>query len=350
MRKIDSKSRWIIIVLSILHLLCDLICGYKVVGILSKEYYDYGLYLFILYNTIAFCFQPFIGLFIDKYKIEKITLLFSFVFLLLGIILPTWWLSAIFLGLGNQVFHVTGGKICTNISSQKASHLGVFVSLGAIGLAIGSYLYQYVCLIYISVGLSFLLTILCYGLVITSPNREEKKENEKNILNIQDKKYKIWGLTLMCLAVFIRSFLGKIVHSDFEMTFILLLVFPLMATLGKAMGGFIRDRIGSLPTIVISMILSTTFFLFLDFSIIGISIGILLMNMSMPITLYELNQLFPNHEGFNFGLLAAILFPGVVVGMLYPYHRLSYSILLVLSCFLTIISIDYVQKKRVQNG
>ena len=59
-------------------------------------------------------------------------------------------------------------------------------------------------------------------------------------------------------------------------------------------------------------------------------IGTICINISMPITLFELNKINPNHEGLNFGLLAAVLFPGVALGIIYPYETISYIVLIIL--------------------
>ena len=70
-------------------------------------------------------------------------------------------------------------------------------------------------------------------------------------------------------------------------------------------------------------------------------IGTILINISMPITLFELNKINPNHEGLNFGLLAASLFPGVAIGLIYQYEVISYTILVILSVVLSIYGIYY---------
>ena len=70
----------VISLLSILHLLCDLICAFKVVGTLGIEYIEYSLIIFVLYNGLAFCFQPLAGLIVDKIHKEKLLLLSSVFF------------------------------------------------------------------------------------------------------------------------------------------------------------------------------------------------------------------------------------------------------------------------------
>lgn len=338
----NKKSFIVVLALSIMHLLCDFICGYRVVGVLGHKYIEYTLHIFIIYNSLAFIFQPIIGLIIDKYFLGKSIIIFSILCLLLGIIVNNWLISIIFLGIGNQIFHVIGGKICTNINSSKASHLGVFVSLGAVGLALGSNFYELNIIVYLALLLYLILSILVISNI---------KNYEQINLEVQHRPISkvVLGTSLLVIVVFIRSFLGKIIHFDFEMTLTLVVLFPCFGALGKLIGGFIRDKFGSLITVIISMSLCCIILIFFSNSIILMLIGMILINISMPISLYELNKLNQGHEGFNFGILAAVLFPGVFLGIIYPYDNITYIIMVIISSLLTIFSIYMVRKWRKLN-
>lgn len=334
-----KKNNLIILLLSLLHLLCDLICGYKVVGILANDFYHYSIYIFIIYNGIAFCLQPVMGLLIDKYNIYKISQVLSVVFLTLGLIIPSWLFSSIFLGLGNQIFHIIGGKICTNINSEKSAHLGVFVSLGAIGLAIGSNYFIYKWISLVSALLYFALSIvviLIYNYKPISKTKEVQIKNNNKLLI---------PIFLLVITVFIRSFLGKIIHFDFSLNTTLIMLIAVFSSLGKMLGGFIRDILGSLKTITICMIIAI-FLLIFGSKIEALMLtSMLLINISMPITLYELNKVLPNKEGLSFGILAGVLFPGVAIGLLYQFEPISYIIIIIISSLLSIYSIYFVTRK-----
>ncbi len=335
----NKKSFIVVLALSIMHMLCDFICGYKVVGILGHKYIEYALYIFVIYNSLAFVFQPFIGIIIDKYFFGKSIIVFSVICLLLGIIINNWLISIIFLGIGNQIFHVIGGKICTNIDSSKASHLGVFVSLGAIGLTLGSNFYELNIIVYGALMLYLILSIIVILCI---------KNYEQTVIESQHKpKGRVfWGISLMVIVVFLRSFLGKIIHFDFEISLTLVVLFSCLGALGKLIGGFIRDKFGSLITIITSMGICCIILIFFSNSVVLMSIGMVLINISMPISLYELNKLNQGHEGFNFGILASVLFPGVFLGIIYPYNSYAYIIMVIISSILTILSIYKIQKWR----
>lgn len=330
------KNKIVIIILSLMHLFCDLICGFKVVGNLGNNFIEYSLYIYILYNTIAFCFQPIAGIVVDKYHKEKEMLLFSFIFILFGTLLNNITICCICLGIGNQIFHISGGKICTNISNSKAIHLGLFVSLGSIGIMLGSNFYNYQLLYTLSIIIYLIL------LVFVLPFIEDKQE--KVIYEEKRNKKKIIIWLFLILIVFIRSFIGKIIHYDFNVNLKMLVILTIACAFGKFIGGVLRDKFGSFKVILISMFLCGIILIFFDNNIILMIIGTILINISMPITLYELNQLNKNHEGLNFGVLAAVLFPGVTLGLIYPYETISYIILIIVCMTLSIYGIYYTTK------
>ena len=339
MKEIRGKNQSIIYILSILHLLCDLVCVFKVMQVLSNLYiFDHTL-IFILYNGIAFLMQPLAGILIDKFHKEKLMLIVSIILIILGAILNHLILSCVFLGLANQLFHVAGGKICTNFSTNKAWHLGLFVSLGAIGLMLGSNFSNDTFLFIIPIILYSLLIIIVCLLY-----KEEKNKEIKPITNEIKISKKIFAVIFLIVVVFIRSFVGKIIHYGFEMNITFIVLLGIASAFGKFIGGILKDLFGSLKVIFVSLVLCGIILLFLDNISVLMLIGTILINISMPITLFELNKINPNHEGLNFGLLAASLFPGVAIGLIYQYEVISYTILVILSVVLSILGILYVER------
>ncbi len=340
MNEINNKNKLIIILLSILHLLCDLICVFKVIGVLSAKYILGHTLIFILYNGVAFLLQPLAGIIVDKFHKEKLLLGISCVFIILGVLFNNLILSCVLLGLANQLFHVVGGKICTNFSTSKAWHLGLFVSLGALGLMLGSNFHQYNLLLIIPLVLYVVLIGVVFLLY---------KEEKANTLTItSDVKISIskktFAVIFLVVVVFIRSFVGKIIHYDFEINIIHIVLFGIASAFGKFIGGVLKDLFGSLKVIFISLVLCGIILIFLDNVFILMLLGTILINISMPITLYELNKINPGHEGLNFGLLAAALFPGVALGIVYKYDIVSYIVLVIISVFLSIYGIYYVKR------
>lgn len=340
MNEINNNNKWIIGLLSILHLLCDLICVFKVIGVLSEKYILGHTIIFILYNGVAFLLQPLAGIIVDKYHKEKLLLCISCMFIIFGVLFNNLYLSCICLGLANQLFHVAGGKICTNFSTSKAWHLGLFVSLGAIGLMLGSNFHQYDLLLIIPLVLYVVLII-----VVSLLYKEELKDIPAITSDVKiSLSNKTFAVIFLVIVVFIRSFVGKIIHYDFEINIIYIVLFGIASAFGKFIGGVLKDLFGSLKVIFISLVLCGVILIFLDNVFILMLLGTILINISMPITLFELNKINPGHEGLNFGLLAAALFPGVALGIIYKYDAISYIVLVIISMLLSIYGIYYVKR------
>jgi len=157
---INVNSKVTAYLYNILHFLVDGICALVIFSTLYSTKLD--IYVFFIYNIMAFVTQPIFGLLIDKYKNEKIFLLLCLIFIILGLILmnsPI--ISALLLGLGNSLFHISGGKyVITNTNNDFVS-IGVFVSTGALGLAIGRYCnYLYIWIIFATLLFIISLVIL----------------------------------------------------------------------------------------------------------------------------------------------------------------------------------------------
>ena len=340
MKEFSNKDKLLIVLLSVMHFLCDLICVFKVIGVLSVKYLLGHTLIFVLYNSVAFLLQPLAGLIVDKYHKEKYILIISCLCLVLGVLFNNLFLSCICLGLANQIFHVAGGKICTNISTSKSWHLGLFVSLGAIGLMLGTHFYQYKLLLVIPLVLYAILSVVVFLLY-----KEVNICNEKKYIPQDSNKFKrIFAIVLLLIVVFIRSLVGKIMHYDFEMNLTYIVLFGIACAFGKFLGGVLKDMFGSMKVIFASLTLCGIILIFFDNIFILMLLGVILINISMPITLFEFNKINPGHEGLNFGLLAAALFPGVALGIAYEYEIYTYVVIVVIAMLLSIYGIYYVKR------
>lgn len=112
----------------------------------------------LTYNVLAFMSQPLTGLLADRLKARHWLLIASMLLLTLAVALASltsmlaagrhgmtaevgWQLllfaTAVSAGLGNSLFHVWGGKQTVFSAGNDPRALGVFVSTGALGLAVG---------------------------------------------------------------------------------------------------------------------------------------------------------------------------------------------------------------------
>jgi FSR family fosmidomycin resistance protein-like MFS transporter len=80
---------------------------------------------------------------------------------------------------------------------------------------------------------------------------------------------------------------------------------------GKTIGGFAADRFGLTQTALFSLGVAALLFLFPAIPPAGAT-AVLLLNMTMPITLWAMAKIMPGAKGFAFGLLTFGLFLGFV--------------------------------------
>lgn len=330
--------------LSILHFFVDGICAYTIFNRLYvTESYTVIILVFVIYNTLAFMTQPFFGMIIDAVGKEKLWLNASLVLLLLGAIIPLYtWISLFLIGIANAIFHVVGGKYTVYLSKDKSAYLGLFVALGASGLAIGTYIYTPF-LLPLLVSITAILGLICW--LLKDEYEEDFKQHPQPQLLNEEKKYVI----ILSLAVTIRAIIGKAAPPLFEATTFVLVGIGVFSTLGKIIGGILADKIGIRLTVWITLPLAFVGYLcFRENSIIYLC-STLLFNTTMPITLFLSNQNMKQREGLSFGILAFTLFPGYLLGDLYHYLKLPFIPLLVICISLTIaiiLVIDRKMKKR----
>ena len=331
---------------SVQHFLVDglcICCMFLLAGIYGESFGAYGdrvsMGAVLIYNVLAFMSQPLTGMMADRMERRHWLLIVSSLLLTLAVacasLIPTlmrvspnlmWdglgeWLVilvAVLLGAGNSFFHVWGGKQAAVLTGNDIRALGVFVSTGALGLAVG-----FVCrswaLLY-----GLLLAIVAVAIVyVRSENSlalEKKSEDNSLQSNLTPRSSlhtpRIYLLVLaLMLFVCCRSFASEMFSGGITKTQELILLIAVFAMLGKIAGGWIARWMGiwrSLAVILVGVVLC---FVFGDYNDVVLLAGVFLMNCTMPVTLYLANVLLPRREGMAFGLLAAALIPGYLLAV-----------------------------------
>ena len=325
---------------SVLHFLVDGLCICCLYAMVVPFGVVHLMGIFITYNVLAFGTQPLTGLWADAMRWKHWMLLIGDVLLAVGVLVASLVLeassasirelvmfsAATFLGLGNSLFHVWGGKQTAVTTGNDIRALGVSVSTGALGLAVG-----FVCrswtLLY-----GLLLAIVAVAIVYLksdgfSRNEEGGMRNENSLAaddSLQSNLFplstfhfpQIWLLVVaLMLFVCCRSFASEMFSGGITKTQELILLIAVFAMLGKMAGGWIARWMGiwrSLAVILVGVVLC---FVFGGYNDVVLLAGVFLMNCTMPVTLYLANVLLPRREGLAFGLLAAALIPGYLLAV-----------------------------------
>ncbi len=300
-------KKGIVAVYSASHFLVDFACALLLYY--SVAYTRDGRLCLLLYNFCAFALQMPIGLIADK--LNKNALLAAAGCLLvagaygLGAVPIA---AAVVAGLGNSLFHVGGGVDVLNMSEEKSSLLGIFVSPGAFGIYFGAMLGRQ----------GALPPALMVGLLVLAAAAmlAVRRFWRKALLPNVPVTFRAAGSAQVLAAegcffamVCLRSFVGLTLDFPWKSAGYWGFALICAVVFGKTAGGFAADRFGALGASLVSLGGAAILFLLSAFPVAGVA-AVLLFNMTMPITLWAMARLFPGAKGFSFGLLTFALFIG----------------------------------------
>lgn len=295
---------------SLAHFLVDGLCLATLFGAVAAEG-DFTIAI-ILYNTLAFSTQCLVGLATDETGRWEWLCCASMILVVLGFILPVAGLvKVVLIGLGNSLFHVTGGSMTLRDSGGRAGKLGVFVAPGAIGVTLGT--------LWPRLGIFFALALLVcaveMGLIAL-----QKRETAPQKPSLNEKgRFPVLAVLMLTLAVAVRAVGGSAVSFPWKSGAVLSIVMTLFVFGGKTVGGFLCDRLGTTKTAYISIPLSAVLIAFCSVWMLPSLMGQFLLNLSMPVTLYLMYKAMPDSPGFAFGLAASALWPGTIAGQMFTF-------------------------------
>lgn len=287
---------------SLTHLAVDFTCAFLLFR-LAAGAPDWALAL-LLYNFCAFAMQMPLGAIADRLNRNGVLAAAGCALTALSALLPAPLPLAIAAGLGNALFHLGGGLDTLNDSTKKAAALGIFVSPGALGLALGTLCGKAGFLPLALPPLTLLVLAAAILLLCRRTYGSLRSWNAPPALACAGRPAAIVPLFLV---VVLRSYMGMQQSFPWKADWALLLT--LMLVLGKALGGFLSDRLGPRRASAVSLTAAGLLYFACALPLPGL-LAVLLFNMTMPITLWAAARLLPGAKGFAFGLLTFALFLG----------------------------------------
>ncbi|MCR5221133.1 MAG: hypothetical protein K6E31_09125 [bacterium] len=261
------------------------------------------LFYFGLYNLIAFGGQWAMGWWLDcRPRHIAPSLIVSPLLLAAGCLEGQGILwQAVFLALGNCLFHSAGGSLILR-GSRSFSEPGIFVSSGALGLALG--------LNGFCGAVPFLLLCLAaaVALAVLLHFRGLSEFAVEDPIASDEAAPRNTGTAALLLAAFLLLACVVLRGANGGGTTGYALLFPCVFALGKVLGGLCGDHFGYNKTVLAIFLLG---FLALQWQ--GLLPALLLAlswNMTMPLTLRLLHRCCPGRPGLMFGLAAGCLLPG----------------------------------------
>lgn len=211
------------------HFLVDLACGYTLYSMYADGKIEAAsvAVLFILYNMLAFATQHLFGALADKLNSNGST--FAFVGIIstaVGVLIrgAAPWVSVCFVGLGNACFHV-GGGIDALTESQGFTRAGIFVSSGALGIALGCRFGQN--LLFPPALYVFALSLAALAVAIFCRGERKVMPDEETSQTVISSS--TLAICILLFAVVIRSYAGFAATKPTE-------VFPPLHSRGRRVG------------------------------------------------------------------------------------------------------------------
>lgn len=264
---------------------------------------------FLVYNTIAFGFQPMIGYLCDAMPGLPAGVIGCAAVAAGVIALPFYWPAMLLCAAGNAFFHVEGGIDSLALSNGKMSRSGVFVSTGALGVALGT---LYGKADEASAILPLALLAVSAVLIALFKTKAEARPAEIK-LRVSSGLPFTAVLILALVSIVIRAYVGASLQFEWRSASLFLALMPAAASFaGKAAGGFIGDIIGARRAGAAALLLSIPLLVFGAGSPVLSIIGLMLFNMTMPITLCVVASELPRSPGLAFGLTTLALLCGTV--------------------------------------
>jgi FSR family fosmidomycin resistance protein-like MFS transporter len=265
--------------------------------------------LIIAYNLLAFGTQPLFGWIADFLAAYRLTALLGIGLTALSLIAikisPV--LAVATAGVGNSLFHVAGGAVSLAIAPHRATAPGIFVAPGALGIFIGA-----------MVGragpvpawpfLIILVVLFLTTIFLKYPETANDETPHYSPIPLPA----LFG-TLLLFSIAVRSFAGFATGAPYQAHQAAIILLTLSAVVGKATGGIVSDRFGWLAVSVSALVLSVPLLGFCRVSLVLAVAGMLLLQMTMPVTLTALRELFPRFPAFSFGLASGAFIIGALL-------------------------------------
>jgi len=313
------------LLLGLVHAFVDAASGFLIFRDLGPSGIAYPkiVLLVVLYNSLAFGGQVPAGWLADRLGSYRGAAIFGALAGATAIVLsPTWpVVGIVIVGIGNAFFHVGAGALVLRASDDRATESGVFVGPGALGLFLG-----------IWAGAHHhwpVRGVIIAGLILSAPFMVRVARSVvPSKVELPAPRGGLVLLIIICAAcllgsVTVRSLVGGTIAGTWRgVSTEVMAGLALAACGGKMIGGFFSDRLGWTTISVGALVLSAPLITVLVGTPAGAVVGMLLFQMTMPVTLKAMHHVLPARPGLAFGIPCLALIIGALPGLLGYGHLL----------------------------
>lgn len=339
------KNRATLAVYSFSHFCVDFCCFYILYAGAAKSFSAADASIaFLIYNTAAFGLQFIIGALCDS-RPEFPSALVGCGLTAAGLVLVRFAYPALALcALGNAFFHIGGGIDSLKYSNGRMARSGIFVSTGALGVALGTLLGRSDnATVYIPLGLiavsAALIAMFC-GTGRCAYIYTKKIDVSSNL--------PFWGIIVFSLvSIAVRAYVGPLAPMGWKTTAALGILPYAAACAGKALGGIVADRFGARTVGTFALIASIPLIVFGDSSAAVSLLGLLLFNFTMPINLCAVFSRMPDSPGLAFGLTTLALLIGTLPCFMFSAGGAASYLIIGLSALSALLTFITVKNRRM---
>jgi FSR family fosmidomycin resistance protein-like MFS transporter len=296
--------------LGVAHFVVDAACVTSVLRASPPGDAQYGSALaFVLgYDLFAFAGQVPFGWLVDRLRLRRGMALAGLALSALALLAGHGTGVMLLAGAGNACFHVGAGAMVLAGSRGRAAPAGVFVAPGALGLGLGIILgreFQTAPLwpLYLAVGIASLGVLLAARRAATAAPAAPAPSSAGLALLV---------VGLLALSVAVRSLVGTVGCDACGRGLFLLVAIPLAGFTGKLVGGFLADRFGFIDLGMVALLASAPLLAFSGGDLWLALPGLVIFQMTMPVTLAASLLTMPSRPGLAFGALSLALVAGVL--------------------------------------
>jgi FSR family fosmidomycin resistance protein-like MFS transporter len=305
------------LMLGIVHMLVDAAALYVIFTDVSRRGGDAVgiLALVVLYNCLAFGGQFLAGLIADRWRCYRGMAVVGAVLvtvalpLAAGATLP----GVIVVGVGNALFHVGAGAFVLRESGTRATESGVFVGPGALGVCAGIWLGLH------GVPARFVIVGLLAAGIPLLWLAARRRSGEVTLPRVRGGTLAVVAIAAVFLlaSVFVRSLGGGTVAGAWRgVSEPVMIGLAVAACGGKMVGGFVADRVGWGTSSALALLVSAPLISLLVNDATFALVGMLVFQMTMPVTLKAMHHVLPSRPGLAFGIPCGALLLGALPGLL----------------------------------
>lgn len=274
----------------------------------------------VTYNLLAFALQPVLGWFVNDGGSARMWARAGALATVLAFLVSQFaaaiWPAIVLAGVGNAVFHLGGGVIALRAEPGRATIPGLYVAPGAAGLVAGMWMgtnqwFAWLPAVLLLVAVPFLRHVAA---------SEERWVPVGGDLRIA---LTLAVVGLLFLVVAMRAFVGSGIPMPWKADPLLLVALTAAVVAGKAAGGLLADRFGRVVIGVGALALSAPLLVAAPGTAWTGIAGMLLFNMTMPVTLVAIADVMPERPGLAFGLTCLALITGGLPAILHLTGTIS---------------------------